>query len=140
VKVDTASVVDTAQVTGFGSDTGKESAGRKSLQEAAAKISPIVIDKIVEAWRKEVHAGATRLELVVHNVDFQATNKIHSALKQLRDVESVGEPELSKETAIFHLSAGMQARKLAERLSEIDEPKLKIIGLSQNKVEAELQK
>jgi hypothetical protein len=139
VKVDTASLVDTAQITGLGSDTGKDSAARKALQEAAAKIAPTVIDKILEGWRKEVHAGATRLELVVHNADFDSTNKIVAALKEIRTVKSVGEPGLSKGTAIFHLSAGIQARKLAEHLSQIADPKLKVTGLSQNRVEAEIQ-
>jgi hypothetical protein len=139
IKVDTASLVDTAQVTGLGSDTGKDSAARKALQDAAAKSAPTVIDKMLEGWRKEVHAGATRLELLVHNVDYESTNKILSALKEIRTVKSVGEPELSKGTAIFHLSAGMQARQFAQRLSEIKDPKLKITGLTQNRVEAEIK-
>ena len=135
---DTARVLGTAEVQGSQGAGGDEAAARNSIKTASKALCDPIIDKLLRGWKKDVPPPAN-IELVVSNIDWNKATALYKALKKLRGVKTVIEPEINKNTAIFKITGDIKGNALAVRLSELTEFSLEVKSVSLNRVDAELK-
>ena len=132
IYTDTAELLASVSASNYASAEGKPAAIRLSYQRAAKKISPLIVEKILQNWQERKN----KLELVVNGITYEEMILIKERLQILRRVNAVGIPKFDQGVAVFHLQAEMGAEELAKKLMEQkDIPSLEITSLSPSRVE-----
>jgi hypothetical protein len=138
VKVDTAALMASVSESDIGAAGSRPSGARKAMENTGSTMAPTILDKTVEAWQRDVEGG-TRLELIVQGIDFRTSNDIFLALQEARNITSVGQPQMVKDTVTYQLKGSLQGFGLAQRLIELY-PDLEISEVTQNRVKATAKK
>jgi hypothetical protein len=109
-----------------------EAACRKALEELGYSVAEEVYDAIVSNWE----TGGFSLELVVTGADYNYISGLKADIEEMRGVSSVGQVELTGQTAVVRLEANFSGTGLADRLisefgdelqvEEITESRLKV--------------
>ena len=89
IKTDTAEIIAVEKVSTTkrgGGTTGETGVARAGLSEAAAKIYPKLMDKVIEAWRSEVY-NVTKVEIILQNADDEDRGVFIENLKGISGVE-----------------------------------------------------
>jgi len=132
IYTDTADLFASVSGSTYAAAEGKPAAIRLSFQKAGKKISPLIIEKILQNWQERKN----KLELVVNGITYEEMILIKDRLQILRRVNAVGAPKFDQGVAVFHLQGDLGAEELAKKLMEQkDIPSLEITGLSSSRVE-----
>ena len=132
IYTDTADLFASVSGSTYAAAEGKPAAIRLSFQKAGKKISPLIIEKILQNWQERKN----KLELVVNGITYEEMILIKDRLQILRRVNAVGAPKFDQGVAVFHLQGDLAAEELAKKLMEQkDIPSLEITGLSSSRVE-----
>lgn len=140
-------------ITCFNSDTGDKLASKndrtdglrpgvdrmpnvaadKALAMLADKLGPQVRDEILRVWL-DVFTGGGSLKLEVDGIAYGRVEALTEALKKIKDVTEVPDPEFANKVATFNIQAKMPAKELAKRVGKIET--LDITDVSQNVIKA----
>ncbi|RPI61497.1 MAG: hypothetical protein EHM48_05550 [Planctomycetaceae bacterium] len=113
----------------------------KALSKVAEKVSPKALEALVEAWAKRSSTGGARtVELYVSGMDYDTYKAFKAAADKIRGVQAVRMREITESVATIDIEYELTNENLADRLSEIKEPKLKVIEINPNRIKLKIVK
>jgi hypothetical protein len=141
IRADDASIIAVASASDRAAHIDEITGGTLALQKAAKKAADELKDKIIQAWQKDVYSSA-QVQLQVLNIaSFSQLNTFKNSLKYyVRGVQAVNQRNFASGTALFDIDTKGTAEQMASELEakEIEGLKLKVIGLTANKVTVQI--
>ncbi len=141
IRADDASIIAVASAYDRAAHIDEITGGTQALQKAAKKAADELKDKILKVWQKDVYSS-TQVQLQVLNISsFSQLNTFKNSLKYyVRGIQAVNQRNFASGTALFDVDTKGTAEQMASELEakEIEGLKLKVIGLTANKVTVQI--
>ena len=141
IRADDASIIAVASAYDRAAHIDEITGGTMALQKAAKTAATELKDKIIKAWQQDVYSSA-QVQLQVLNIaSFSQLNTFKNSLKYyVRGIQSVNQRNFASGTALFDVDTKGTAEQMASELEakEIEGLKLKVIGLTANKVTVQI--
>jgi len=108
------------------------------LEEATSELIDEMVASILEQWRKDVfQAGSYQLD--ISNISFNKLTKLKNGLKKIRGVSSIQVRSFQSGHALLEVKFKGSVEELAEKISSIKKPSMKITGMQSNTIEMKLK-
>jgi len=137
IRADDATIIAVASAYDRAAHIDEITGGTQALQKAAKTAAIELKDKIVAAWQKDVYSSA-QVQLQVTNIaSFSQLNTFKNSLKYyIRGIQAVNQRSFASGTALFDIDIKGTAEQMAAELDakEIEGMKLKVTGLTQNRI------
>lgn len=141
IRADDARIIAVASASDRAAHIDEITGGTQALQKAAKKAAMELKDEIITAWQKDVYSSA-QVQLHVTNISsFSQLNTLKNSLKYyVRGIQAINQRSFAAGTALFDIDMKGTAEQMASELEakEIEGIKLKVIGLTQNKVSVKI--
>lgn len=135
IYTDSAEVIGTAKTEYLGGASG-EQAARNTISSAAKILPDAVIDKLLRGLKD----APKRVELFINGVEYEEADEIYSALKKLRNVDSVTQPTTTGGIAYYQLSGQISGGDISKGLLKMSKFKIKPKNVSPKRVDADFEK
>lgn len=132
---------DTAKLLFSGFRTRPPS-GRDALvyiEEATSELVEEMVSNIIEQWRKDVYQAGT-YQLNLSEASFKDISMLKKGLKNVRGVGEIQTRSFQSGIALIEITFKGTLEELAERISDIEAPRLNIVGLQSNTIEIKVGK
>lgn len=141
IRADDGVIIATAMANDRAAHIDEITGGTMALEKAGKKAAAELQTKIVDAWQKDVYSGSQVQLAVMKVANFSQLNILKNNMKYyIRGVQAVNQREFSAGTALFDVDIKGNAELLASELEakEIEDIRLRVTGLTANKVTAEI--
>lgn len=141
IRADDGVIIATAMANDRAAHIDEITGGTMALEKAGKKAAAELQTKIVDAWQKDVYSGSQVQLAVMKVANFSQLNILKNNMKYyIRGVQAVNQREFSAGTALFDVDIKGNAELLASELEakEIEGIRLRVTGLTANKVTAEI--
>ncbi len=141
IRADDAKIIAVTSAHDRAAHIDEITGGSQALQKAAKKAVVELKEKILKVWQEDVYSG-TQVQLQVINItSFSQLNTLKNSLSHyIRGVQSVNQRSFGSGTALFDVDIKGNAEQMASELEakEIEGIKLKVVGMTANKVTARI--
>jgi hypothetical protein len=141
IKADVATVIATSSQHAAYPHIDEVTGGTEAIKKATNKMADELIDKITKKWKDEFYQ-ATSVKMVVYGFkSFDQLNNFKNTIKFLvRGVKDIYSREVKGDMAEMDVKITGNANQLARELErkDLDKFKVKITGLSMNKITLQL--
>ncbi|MCI0494726.1 hypothetical protein L0Z72_06930 [candidate division KSB1 bacterium] len=141
IKADVATVIATSSQHAAYPHIDEVTGGTEAIKKATNKMADELIDKITKKWKDEFYQ-ATSVKMVVYGfTSFDQLNNFKNTIKFLvRGVKDIYSREMKGDMAEMDIKITGNANQLARELErkDLDKFKVKITGLSMNKITLQL--
>lgn len=141
IRADVATIIATASQHAAYPHIDEVTGGTEAIKKATNKLADELIAKIAQAWKDEFYK-ATTVKLIVNGINsFDQLNSFQSTLKfYIRGIKDIYTREVSGSIAELDVKMTGNANQLARELERknLDKFKVRIIGLTMNKITLQL--
>lgn len=141
IRADVATVIATASQHAAYPHIDEVTGGTEAIKKATNKLADELIGKITQTWKDEFYK-ATTVKLMVNGISsFDQLNSFQSTLKfYIRGIKDIYTREVSGSIAELDVKMTGNANQLARELERknLDKFKVRIIGLTMNKITLQL--
>jgi hypothetical protein len=141
IKADVATVIATSSQHAAYPHIDEVTGGTEAIKKATNKMADELIDKITKKWKDEFYQ-ATSVKMVVYGFkSFDQLNNFKNTIKFLvRGVKDIYSRDMKGDMAEMDIKITGNANQLARELErkDLDKFKVKITGLSMNKITLQL--
>ena len=110
--------------------TGGES---KALAKLAKDSSPKILSAVIEAWRKRANVSRT-VTLSVSGMDFEGWKSFKVVAEKIDGVQAIRLRDITESIANIDVEYKFTNENLADRLTELKDPKLKVQEITANRI------
>ncbi|MDZ7330483.1 MAG: hypothetical protein ONB31_00720 [candidate division KSB1 bacterium] len=141
IRADVATIIATASQHAAYPHIDEVTGGTEAIKKATNKLADELIAKIAQVWKDEFYK-ATTVKLIVNGINsFDQLNSFQSTLKfYIRGIKDIYTREVSGSIAELDVKMTGNANQLARELERknLDKFKVRIIGLTMNKITLQL--
>ncbi len=134
IKVDTARLIASENVSSTQRGSGRIPTAKKSLDVAGQELADVMMNQIVEKWRSEVY-NLLEVQLVCEKVNLDGLNLFEDNLRNLDIVKSLSQRSFVNNVAIIDIEIEGNADVLAAKLNEFINPSVEITARTQNRID-----
>ncbi len=134
IKVDTARLIASENVSSTQRGSGRIPTAKKSLDVAGQELADVMMNQIVEKWRSEVY-NLLEVQLVCERVNLDVLNLFEDNLRNLDIVKSLSQRSFVNNIAIIDIEIEGNADVLAAKLNEFINPSVEITARTQNRID-----
>ncbi len=139
IKADTGRLMFSESVRVRRGSEGAPSAAQAALHFAGKSLGETLTTRILRSWAGEALEGGVWLELKIRNVpSFSDAMQLSDIIRGWQHINAVRKPAYIKQTAIYQVKANMTAPTLAELLSSLENPVVKIDEVMQNSIKGHI--
>lgn len=141
IKADVATVIATSSQHAAYPHIDEVTGGTEAIKKATNKMADELIDKITKKWKDEFYQATTVKMIVNGFTSFDQLNNFKNTVKFLvRGVKDIYSREVKGDMAEMDVKITGNANQLARELEkkDLDKFKVKVIGLSMNKITLQL--
>lgn len=141
IKADVATVIATSSQHAAYPHIDEVTGGTEAIKKATNKMADELIDKITKKWKDEFYQATTVKMIVNGFTSFDQLNNFKNTVKFLvRGVKDIYSREVKGDMAEMDVKITGNANQLARELEkkDLDKFKVKVIGLSMNKITVKL--
>ncbi|MBU0479673.1 MAG: hypothetical protein KKG47_01095 [Proteobacteria bacterium] len=130
---------DTAKIlySGYDSLPASGAASLQPLEETTGKLAQEMVTAILEQWSKDVYQSAT-FQINLASISYTDLNAISEGLRELRGMGQIQTRSFQGGSAVLEVSFQGSINDLADGISGLKEPKLRVTGLQANTIEVKL--
>jgi len=114
-------------------------AEEKALTKLAEEAAPQLLGALVDAWAKRANVGRT-VELQVAGMDYDLWKQFKTEAEKIRGVQALRLREITEAVATIDVEYEFTNENLADRLTAIKDPKLKIVEINANRIKFKVAK
>lgn len=141
IRADDAKIIAVTSAHDRAAHIDEITGGSQALEKAAKKAVMELKEKIIKVWQEDIYSG-TQIQLQVLNItSFSQLNTFKNSLSHyIRGVQSVNQRSFGSGTALFDVDLKGNAEQMASELEakEIEGIKLKVVGMTANKVTVQI--
>lgn len=105
----------------------------KALEKLGDSCASELLSAVVEAWRKRAQVSRT-VQVSISGLDFEAWKLFREKTQELRGVQAVRLREITESVANIDIEYRYTNETLAERLTELEGMKLKVLEITANRL------
>jgi hypothetical protein len=111
----------------------------KAISKLADEAAPAILAALVDAWAKRANVGRT-VELQISDMDYDAWKLFKVEADKIRGMQALRLREITEAVATIDAEYEFTNENLADRLSGIAQPKLKVIEINANRIKLKVVK
>jgi len=134
IKVDTARLIASENVSSTQRGSGRIPTAKKSLDAAGQELADVMMNQIIEKWRSEVY-NLLEVQLVCEKVNLDALNLFKDNLRNLDIVKSLSQRTFVNNIAIIDVEIEGNADVLVAKLKDFINPPVEITARTQNRID-----
>jgi hypothetical protein len=136
IRADTSEVIAAKSMDGRAVGLTESEAASKSLTLVSQKVSDYFISEIVKSWKKELKKGGI-FDVVIYGVNYEKLNKIINQISIMEGVTNIEKIYFVADKSLLNITFVGDSITLAEKIKDLKDMKLEIVGLSMQKIEIE---
>lgn len=132
---------DTAKIlfSGYKTRPPSGAAALMPLEEVTSELTDEMISGILQQWRKDVfQAGSYQLD--ISKISFTSLSKLKKGLRNVRGVQGIQVRSFQSGHALIEVKYQGPLEELADKISALKRPRLKITGIQSNTIEIQFRK